>query len=181
VKFKFVAMNLEYAKEMINKWKYGGEYHIYDYVNEEELLLDEKNWGVSRFAALDEENNLVGELTIEFFKEEDESFEDDGYVEHKVVKENPQNIYEMWAGWGLKPEVCGKGIGLSFVLECISFAVKEYNYKGEYVRCGVAAFNKRAIKVYERAGFEPFRICKAEIENVNLEIIQMRKKIIIKD
>ena len=178
MKFKFIPMNLEYAKEMINNWKYDGKYHIYDYLNEEELLLDEKNWGVGRFAALDEENNLVGELTIEFFEEEDENSEDDGYVEHRVVRENPQNIYEMWTGWGLKPELCGKGIGLSFVLECTNFAVKEYNYKGKYVRCGVPAFNERAIKVYERAGYESFRTCQAEIENQSCKIIQMRKKII---
>jgi ribosomal-protein-alanine N-acetyltransferase len=177
MKFKFVAMNLEYAKEMIDNWKYGEKYHIYDYLNEEELLLDEENWGLGKFAVLNEENNLVGELTISFFKEEDEDSEDDGYVEHIIVRNNPQDIYEMWIGWGLNPELCGKGLGLSFVSECINFAVKEYNYKGEYVRCGVAAFNKRAIKVYEKLKFETFHTCEGEIANEKHKVFQMKKKI----
>jgi [ribosomal protein S18]-alanine N-acetyltransferase len=172
MKFKFVAMNLEYANEMINNWKYGEKYHIYNYINEEELLLDEENWGEEKFAVLNEENNLVGELTIAFFKEED-----DNCIEPRIVRNNPQDIYEMWIGWGLKPELCGKGLGLSFVLECINFAVKKYDYKGEYVRCGVAAFNKRAIKVYEKAKFETFHICEGEIANENHKILRMRKKI----
>ncbi|WP_035291028.1 GNAT family N-acetyltransferase [Clostridium sp. KNHs214] len=177
MKFKFVPMNLEYAKEMIDNWKYNGEYHIYDYINEEEFLLCKETWGVGRFAVLNEQDKLLGELTIEFFTEEDESSEDDGYVEYSIVRNNCENIYEMWIGWGLKPELCGKGLGVEFVSECINFAVREYDYKGEYVRCGVAAFNKRAIKVYEKLNFKTFHICEGEIANKKYKILQMQKSI----
>ncbi|MCM1989004.1 GNAT family N-acetyltransferase [Oceanirhabdus seepicola] len=178
MKFKFVPMNLEYAQEMIQNWKYDGEYHIYDYKNEEEFLLEKETWGLGKFAVLNEEDKLIGELNIEFFKEGEEDSEDEGYVEHEVVKNNPQNIYEMWMGWGLNPKLCGKGHGKKFVSQCIDFAVKEYDYKGEFVRCGVAAFNERAIKVYERVGFETFHIHEGEIANEKFKIYHMRKKLI---
>ncbi|MGO1372397.1 MAG: GNAT family N-acetyltransferase [Senegalia sp. (in: firmicutes)] len=84
----------------------------------------------------------------------------------------------MWIGWGLKPELCGKGLGEKFVSACVDFAIKEYDYKGEYVHFGVAEFNKRAIKVYERLGFETFRECEGEIANKKLKIFQKRRKII---
>ncbi|MBS4536991.1 GNAT family N-acetyltransferase [Clostridium sp. D2Q-11] len=176
MEFNFVPMNLDYAKEMIDNWKYGEEYQVYDYVNETELLLDEENWGHGKFAVLDEKDELVGEFTIEFFKEGEEDSEDEGYVEHRVVRSNPKSTYEMWVGWGLKPELCGKGLGEKFVASCIDFAIEEYNYKGEYVHFGVASFNKRAIKVYERLGFETFRTCEGEISNEKFEIYQMRRK-----
>ncbi|MGO1372398.1 MAG: hypothetical protein ACTHVE_11185 [Senegalia sp. (in: firmicutes)] len=87
MKFNFVPMNLDYANEMIDNWKCEGEYNIYDYVNEKELLLDEESWGHGKFAVLNEKDELIGELTIEFFKEGEEDSEDEGYVEHKVVRE----------------------------------------------------------------------------------------------
>lgn len=83
----------------------------------------------------------------------------------------------MWMGWGLNPKLCGKGLGKKFVSQCVDFAAKEYDYKGEFVRCGVAAFNKRAIKVYERLGFETFRTCEGEIANEKFKIYHKRKKI----
>jgi len=49
-------MNDNYAKTMINEWKYENEYSIYDYCNEAEDLLEKKNWGFSKFAVL---NKLI--------------------------------------------------------------------------------------------------------------------------
>lgn len=175
--FKFVALNDDYASEMINNWKYGGEYSIYDYENEEEFLLNSKNWGVERFVALDENEKLVGELTIEFFREVDKDSEDDGYVDIQTVKDNPYEVYEMWIGFGLRPDLTGKGIGKEFISECVNFAVKQYKYKGDYVRLGVAEFNKRAIKTYEKVGFQVFDTYNGEIDGKKHKILWMRKRI----
>ncbi len=68
MKFKFVPMNDNYAKTMINEWKYENEYSIYDYCNEAEDLLEKKNWGFSKLAVLNEKEILVGELTINFLE-----------------------------------------------------------------------------------------------------------------
>jgi ribosomal-protein-alanine N-acetyltransferase len=176
--FKFVPMNSVYAREMIDNWKYGAEYQIYDYVNEEELLLEAKNWGMGKFAALNEDDILVGELTVDFFRPEETVLNgEDDYVEHAVVRNNPDADYEMWAGWGLRPDLCGKGIGARFVSECLNFAVNEYKYTGEYVRCGVASFNERAVKTYKKLNFEIFRVCEGEIADKKHEILHMRKKL----
>lgn len=175
--FKFVSMNEKYAREMIDSWKYGGEYSIYDYKNEEELLLEEQKWGKEKFAVLDEKDNLVGELTTEFFDEVDENSEDDGYVELDVVKNNPNKDYQMWIGFGKRPDLTGNGLGYEFVIACVDFAVKYHNYKGDYVKLGVAEFNKRAVRAYEKAGFEVFTTYNGEIAGKELKILWMRKKL----
>jgi len=54
-------------------------------------------------------------------------------------------------GLGLRPEMCGKNMGLSFLCKGLDFA-REF-YKTSNFRLTVAAFNQRAIKVYQRAGF----------------------------
>lgn len=175
--FKFVAQNGDYAREMINNWKYQGGFSIYDFVNEEEFLLKTENWGVERFAVLNEDEKLVGELTTEFFRVVDKDSEEDGYVGIQTVKDNPDKVYEMWIGFGLRPDLTGKGIGKKFVSECVNFAVKHHSYKGDYVRLGVAEFNKRAIKTYEKVGFQVFNTYIGEIAGEKFKILWMKKRL----
>jgi ribosomal-protein-alanine N-acetyltransferase len=54
-------------------------------------------------------------------------------------------------GLGLRPDLTGKGLGLEFFLEGVAFA--QDRFPGRRVTLNVAAFNERAITVYERAGF----------------------------
>ncbi len=54
-------------------------------------------------------------------------------------------------GLGLRPDLTGKGLGLQFFLEGVAFA--HDRFPGCRVTLNVAAFNERAITVYERAGF----------------------------
>jgi RimJ/RimL family protein N-acetyltransferase len=54
-------------------------------------------------------------------------------------------------GLGLRPDLTGRGLGLEFFHEGLEFGRERY-LPGR-VRLFVAAFNERAIKVYERAGF----------------------------
>ncbi len=67
MKYKFVSMNKEYASDIIDNWKYDGDYCIYDYKYEKEDLLDESGWGFNRFASTNHDNELIGELTVSFF------------------------------------------------------------------------------------------------------------------
>jgi RimJ/RimL family protein N-acetyltransferase len=53
---------------------------------------------------------------------------------------------------GLKPNLCGKGLGLSFIKFGMDYAEKFLQTK--CLRLSVAAFNERAIKVYVKVGFE---------------------------
>jgi RimJ/RimL family protein N-acetyltransferase len=56
-------------------------------------------------------------------------------------------------GLGMKPELCGKGHGYAFVNLGLDFAGNTLNAK--LIRLTVAAFNSRAIRVYESIGFQP--------------------------
>ncbi len=54
-------------------------------------------------------------------------------------------------GLGLRPDLVGRGLGLDFFHAGLEFARERY--RPRLIRLHVAAFNERAIKVYERAGF----------------------------
>jgi len=54
-------------------------------------------------------------------------------------------------GLGLRPDLTGCGLGLDFFRTGLEFG--RQRYRPSFVRLYVAAFNERAIKVYERAGF----------------------------
>jgi ribosomal-protein-alanine N-acetyltransferase len=55
-------------------------------------------------------------------------------------------------GLGLRPDLTGHGLGEPFVRACLRFAAAALGAQ----RCtlAVAAFNRRAITVYERAGLK---------------------------
>ena len=54
-------------------------------------------------------------------------------------------------GLGLRPDLTGRGLGLEFLLAGIDFGRRRFGVSR--VILNVAAFNERAITVYERAGF----------------------------
>ena len=52
---------------------------------------------------------------------------------------------------GMHPELTGKGSGLIYTQAVLDFEVK--TYQPEMYRVTIAAFNKRAQRVWEKAGF----------------------------
>ena len=79
------------------------------------------------FAALDEGGSLVGHYYFELR---------DGVLQY---------------GLGLRPELTGRGHGLEFFRVGLEFGRERF--RPERIVLAVAAFNERAITVYERAGF----------------------------
>jgi RimJ/RimL family protein N-acetyltransferase len=55
-------------------------------------------------------------------------------------------------GLGLRPDLTGQGLGLEFFLAGLDVARERYRPSQVFLH--VAAFNERARKVYERAGFQ---------------------------
>jgi [ribosomal protein S18]-alanine N-acetyltransferase len=117
--------------DAIATWRYPGEYSFYDAdADPDDLaeLLDPAEWGRRYFAA-DElvEHTLAGFLVVK--------------LTGRVAE----------IGLGLRPDLTGRGLGESFLCTCLHFASVALG--ADSYTLAVAAFNRRAITVYERAGF----------------------------
>jgi RimJ/RimL family protein N-acetyltransferase len=75
--------------------------------------------------------------------------EADGQIVGFLCFEQKDEVLEY--GLGLRPDLTGRGLGLDFLRAGLDFGRERY--RPALVRLYVAAFNERAIKVYERAGF----------------------------
>lgn len=170
--FHLTAMTAEYAANVLT-WKYPPPYDLYDYINAAEHILNSASWGKTLFAALDENGDLSGELTLGFLDRADEWVS----MEDMLAGQLDDSI--LWIGFGLRPDLTGHGLGLTFVTECANFAIQtaceQYHYQGEYIGLGVYQFNQRAIKVYERAGFVKF-LERVTVVNGNAIHAQRMKK-----
>ena len=117
--------------QAIAAWRYPGEYSFYDTdADPDDLaeLLDPAEWGRRYFAADDvARHELAGFLMVK--------------LTGRVAE----------IGLGLRPDLTGRGLGESFVRACLRFASAALGAQGYTL--AVAAFNRRAITVYERAGF----------------------------
>lgn len=147
-KLKLIYLNNEILEE-ITLWKYEKPYDIYN-LQQNEYLKDSGTWGVEQFV-LEENNNIIA------------------YVSCQMIDK------DMWVGWSLRPELCGKGIGKDFVKKCIDELINIKNYKYNYIFLKVASWNARAIKVYEKLGFIKYdKLVRLE-NNTYTEYLIMRK------
>ena len=80
-----------------------------------------------------------------FFAVRDES----GTLVGHYYFEEKEDVLEY--GIGLRPEFTGQGLGLEVFLAGLDFATERF--APATITLAVAAFNARAIRVYERAGF----------------------------
>ena len=83
----------------------------------------------------------------------------------------------MWIGFGLKPEWTGRGMGIGFVRAGIAFGVETFGYRGDHIMLAVAAFNQRAIRVYERLGFQAVETYMQKTNGGGYEFIKMKMAI----
>ena len=116
--------------EEIAAWAYPGEYAFYDAgadADDLALLLDPKRRGDDFFAADGDDGRLAG-----YFQ----------------LKPGPERVE---LGLGLRPDLCGQGLGQGFTQAGIDLIRRVHGDRP--VTLAVAAFNVRAITVYERCGF----------------------------
>lgn len=136
--------------EAIATWRYSGVYAFYDAAADPDdlaELLTPAGWGLNYFSVDNADHQLVG-----FFQFE------------------PQNdVVEV--GLGLHPDLTGSGMGLAFVLAGLAFA--QARFAPRQFRLAVATFNKRAIRVYERAGFQAIRTYQQTTNGAQYEFVEM--------
>jgi ribosomal-protein-alanine N-acetyltransferase len=116
--------------QAIAEWRYPDPYSFYEWERDADdlaELLDPSEWGRRYFAVDEARAGLAGFFVFKVA---------DGVAE---------------IGLGLAPELTGMGIGRAFIDAGLQFAAVELGARSYAL--AVAAFNRRAITVYERAGF----------------------------
>ncbi|MBP3041537.1 GNAT family N-acetyltransferase [Bacillaceae bacterium Marseille-Q3522] len=120
----------------ISRWTYEEPYEFYNMDDSVETITELLNG--EYFSVLDEKQKIIG-----FF-----CFGSSAQV--------PKDEYKYSAdytdiGIGMKPDLCGIGLGASFFQTSLQY-LKDHFGKKQF-RLTVADFNKRAIRLYEKAGF----------------------------
>jgi [ribosomal protein S18]-alanine N-acetyltransferase len=130
--FKLRKRTKEDVNEFIT-WTFDGVYSFYDNNIQEEKIngflesVDSDNY----YSVINDQGNLIG--NCEFFN----------------VGESPEEVIAV--GVQMKPSLTGKGNGLRFIQAIIELGRELLGY--DHLELAVVDFNKRAIKVYEKAGF----------------------------
>ena len=112
----------------ISQWEYEPPYDAYSFKgHHDEYLLDESIWGIEQFC-LTCNGVVLGQVACQY--------EGD----------------DLWVGWSMAPTLCGRGYGAAFVEKCVAELRHTKQFTGR-VLLRVAAWNQRAIKAYQKAGF----------------------------
>lgn len=152
MKVRLRPMTRDDAAE-VTAWRYPAPYDFYnadaDADDLEELLHPESWLPHSHFAATDSTGALVGFFTFEEGR--------DGALS---------------IGLGMRPDLTGRGLGLAFVRAGIEEG--RTMFRGRPFQLAVAAFNVRAIRVYEKAGFERIGTFLQETNGGVHEFVAMR-------
>jgi ribosomal-protein-alanine N-acetyltransferase len=128
--FELVPMTPAYADE-VDGWRYDPPYDFYDLradPGDRAEFLDPDGWEHTRAVLDGPDGDLVGFVQFD---------PKPGAVE---------------VGLGMAPTETGRGRGRAFVEAGLDYARERYD--PERFELAVAAFNERAITVYERCGFE---------------------------
>jgi len=139
--FSFLPMNEADGRTILN-WKYEEPYGTYsmspDAVGVIDELLDTRS---PYYAVRDSADELIGFFCF-------------GTAAEVGGSQAPRLIGSdrcLSVGLGMRPDLTSKGMGLWFVKAGLDFAQREFNPVS--FRLFVLAWNTRAIRVYERAGF----------------------------
>jgi [ribosomal protein S18]-alanine N-acetyltransferase len=139
--------------EAIAGWHYPEPFSFYDWAedpNDLAELLDPALRGEAYFAVEDAAGGLVG------------------YCSFKPTDQQALEI-----GLGLRPDLTGRGLGAPFVRAGLEYA-RSCFAPVEFV-LSVATFNKRALKVYEHAGFTTTRVYMHSTNGGEWEFVEMRR------
>lgn len=150
MEYNFKKMSQQQAENIASNWHYEEEYSFYDFeADEEDLaeLLSPQKRGDKYYIG------KKGNEEVGFF-----CFENEG---DSVV-----------IGLGMKPELTGMGMGSEFLRAGMSYAISKY--KPKEIKLAVATFNERAIKVYQKAGFESNGTYMQDTNGSRFEFLKMK-------
>ena len=153
VAFRFRPMSQADA-EVIAHWHYPDPFSFYDWTSEDPHdlaeFLDPTARGDDYVAVEEEAGSLIGWF-------------------HFKRPHGPR----LEIGLGLHPEWTGQGLGKRFLEAGLEYA--RCRFAPKHFTLSVASFNRRAIIVYERAGFAPVRVYTHWTNGGEWEFIEMRR------
>lgn len=124
--------------EAISNWEYESPYAVYNFKGHPNgWLMDVSTWGTEQFCLM-EGTTLLGQVACQL----------DGK--------------DLWVGWSMAPQFCGKGYGGHFISRCVSELRRFTGHTGR-IQLRVAAWNQRAIRAYQKAGFSYVETTQDEI------------------
>ena len=120
----------------VSRWRYGAPYSDYDMDCDPSELL-----GRSYHAVADANGEIVAYCC----------FGRDAQVPggHAAGAYDDPGLLDL--GLGLRPDLTGRGLGLPVLMAVMEYAARQFEAKS--FRLSVAAWNDRAIRCYENAGF----------------------------
>ncbi|MBU3191853.1 GNAT family N-acetyltransferase [Clostridium bowmanii] len=151
---KFISETLteNYAKQICN-WKYEGEYSIYNYPKWDKIFSE--NWGITIEQTRENEFSAIVDKCTNLY----------GYI--RILDKNDYLLI----GLGLKPSLCGQGLG-TILMEILKQQCN-IRYGNKKIVLEVRSFNKRAITCYKKAGFKAVDTYKKETPMGYGEFIKM--------
>lgn len=145
------SMSEEAAREVC-RWKYPGEYAVYNY----------PSWEDMKRANSGPANDFVRET--QFYAVYDKDF----LAAHFRLVEETNFVT---VGLGFCPEYCGKGAGCALMVLIKDCARKRFPKKNLHLL--VRIFNERAIRCYEKAGFHIQSTMKVNTPTGEAEMYEM--------
>ena len=151
----------ENSATTILAWKYAPPYDIYNLISPEpadtlHYLLDPQN---AFYGMYDQQDRLEAFC----------SFGPDGQVFGGDYTTPALDI-----GLGVRPDLTGQGHGPDYVNAVIDFA--NSTYAPQRLRVTIAAFNNRALRVWEKAGFQRMQKFRGGWENTDFVILMKDKR-----
>ncbi|BFH68441.1 MAG: GNAT family N-acetyltransferase [Paenibacillus dendritiformis] len=159
---RYFPMTEDYASIIAN-WTYDEPYSLYSMDGDEDTIAEFMNGDY--FYALDNENVLIGYICTGSSARVPGGYDIGIYGQETYLD----------FGLGLHPEFTGKGMGAGFVTSSLEF-IRE-RYQTTDIQLVVAAFNERAIKVYERAGFAKGPLFRSKVGDGEVEFMAMKRSI----
>ncbi|MEO8973614.1 MAG: GNAT family protein [Ktedonobacteraceae bacterium] len=166
MKFAFSLMSEADAQD-VSTWRYEAPYDVYnttvdgDGSEEEPDITELLDRDSPYYTVRDEQGELVGYFCYGTAGQPWGVSEPTLYVDDKVIV----------IGLALRPDLTGKGMGLNFVNAGLAFAREQFT--PTMFRLYVMTFNKRAIRVYERAGFHNIGTISVNNMHGTVEFVEM--------
>jgi len=130
------------AAAEISQWAYDPPYDAYNFKDTpDEYLMDASIWGTEQFYLADG-SIILGQAACQY------------------------EGNDLWVGWSMTPALCGKGNGTAFVRKCVRELQAVKGHTGR-ILLRVAAWNLRAVKAYQKAGFAYVETIQDEIAYSN--------------